>query len=88
MRNRGWAFQLTVIKAISTRFGKTPERICVGLIGVWLLLAGLYLVAISRTVPSHNAADVMRLRRCAVTDRNSGLMLKLYMSAFMHLMYA
>jgi hypothetical protein len=51
IRNRGWAFQLTFIKAIATRFGKNPERVCVGLIGVGLLLLGLYLVAISRIPP-------------------------------------
>ena len=48
IRNRGWAFQTTIIKAIEKRFGKTPERICVGLIGIVLLLVGLYLIAISR----------------------------------------
>jgi len=48
IRNRGWAFQMTIIKAIENRFGKNPERICVGLVGLVLLLVGLYLIAISR----------------------------------------
>jgi len=50
IRNQGWAFQLTIIKAIATRFGKKPERFCVGLIGSGLLLIGIYLLAISNIV--------------------------------------
>ncbi|MCP4477260.1 MAG: hypothetical protein GY880_14145 [Planctomycetaceae bacterium] len=53
IRNRGWAFQLTIIKAIATRFGKRPERFCVGLIGAGLLLVGIYLIATSR-IPAPN----------------------------------
>ena len=53
IRNRGWAFQLTIIKAIATQFGKKTERICVSLIGAGLLLVGLYLFATSR-IPAPN----------------------------------